>query len=114
MYTHKHGLVELLDKHGLDGRVAELFGERTADVSLITGAFLNEVRKALVNGKVVNLDGLGQLHVEHRRCDQIMVTSRGEKLHVHVRRQVGFRKAQALARALKERYGPGARMAKSK
>jgi nucleoid DNA-binding protein len=104
--------VEYVDRHWLDGRVAELLGERTADISLITDAFLNEVRKALVSGKVVNLDGLGQLHVEHRRCDQIMVTSRGETLHVRVRRQVGFRKAQALARALKERYGPGARRAK--
>lgn len=102
---------ELVKKHALDGRVAELLGKRVRDVSHITEAFLHEVVRALVESGEVRLDGLGTLHVNCRRgvvpsLALLKGTATSSRV-VPVERKyhVNFRRSIRLKEALRARFG---------
>jgi nucleoid DNA-binding protein len=95
-------MFEVVRKSALDGKVAELLGMKTREVSVITAAFLNEARRALARTWGVRLDGLGRLYIGGRRGpgpDGVQV----------MKYRVSFKKSQTLNAAMKAARGGMAR-----
>lgn len=106
---------EVVRKHALDEKVAELLGVKTSKVSAITAAFLGEARRALAEEGAVRLDGLGTLHVTCRRgkrAEHTRLTSKhGTSIVVDVlaKYYVSFKKARQLTLAMAATREPAAR-----
>lgn len=107
----------MITKGKLDQAIAVELGMPQAEVSLITGAFINEIRLGLVKEGEVRMDGLGRLRlvdVVMSQGTQYNLTlgtgqkkkSRG-KVKVEVPRQlkVYFSKSPTLTKMLKARLG---------
>lgn len=101
-------------KRDIDRAVAILLGEREADVSRTTGAFLNELRRLLIEEGAVTLSSLGRflLREENFNMNPVRLTKgtfrdgerRGtQTVVVPSKHRVYFSKSATFRRLLKER-----------